>query len=84
MADWGEAELYALYERLEKPLYNVLYRTVWEREEAHDLVQETFARLWAMRARVREETVEPLAYRIGLNLARSWQRKRRSFNASSG
>lgn len=66
-----------LYERLEKPLYCVLYRSVWDREEAHELVQETFLRLWAMREKVRMETVEPLAYRIGTNLASNRRRSRR-------
>ena len=67
----------ALYERLERPLYNVLYRWVWDPEEALDLVQETFMRLWAMRDRVRTETVEPLAYRIGTNLAANRRRRRK-------
>ncbi len=63
-----------LYVRLERPLYNVVYRWVWDPEEAQDLVQETFVRLWSMRERVRMETVEPLAYRIGLNLAANRRR----------
>ncbi len=66
-----------LYSRLEKPLYNVLYRWVWNREDARDLVQETFVRLWRMRQRVKLETVEPLAYRIALNLARNRRRYRK-------
>ena len=77
MGSWGQADLEALYARLEKPLYNVVYRTIWDREEAHDIVQESFVRLWAMRRRVDPESVEPLAYRIGLNLARSVRRKRK-------
>jgi RNA polymerase sigma-70 factor (ECF subfamily) len=77
MDSWGQAELEALYTRLEKPLYNVVYRTIWDREEAHDVVQEAFVRLWAMRRRIDRESVEPLAYRIALNLARSLRRKRR-------
>lgn len=77
MAEFRQSDLEALYRRLEKPLYNVVYRTVWDREEAHDLVQEAFARLWSMRARVDPATVEPLVYRIALNGARSWNRKRR-------
>ncbi len=69
--------LEGLYERLEKPLYNVLYRWVWDAEEAHELVQETFLRLWLMRERVRLETVKPLAYRIGVNLAANRRRARK-------
>lgn len=77
MGVWGKVELEALYGRLEKPLYNVVYRLVWDREEARDLVQEAFVRLWAMRRRVRTEGAEPLAYRIAVNLARSRNRRAR-------
>ncbi len=71
MRSFGEPELEALYARLEKPLYNVLYRRVWSREEARDLVQETFVKLWRMRRRIVPDTVEPLVYKIAINLARS-------------
>jgi len=73
----NETDLETLYSRLEKPLYNVVYRWVWDREEARDLVQEAFARLWRMRRRVETKTVEPLVYRIALNLARSRARHRK-------
>ncbi len=69
-----------LYAELEKPVYNVVYRWVWDREEARELVQEAFVRLWRMRARVSPETVRPLIFRIALNLAanrRRWRRLRR-------
>ena len=72
-----EGSLERLYTELEKPLYNVVFRWVWQREEARDIVQEAFVRLWRMRARVELETVRPLVYRIALNLAarrRRWRR----------
>lgn len=72
-----ETELERLYARLEKPVYNVVYRWVWDREEARDLMQEAFVRLWRMRRRVVADTLEPLVYRIALNLARSKLRRRR-------
>lgn len=68
------AALEALYLRLERPLFNVVFRWVWNAEEARDLVQEAFVRLWNMRERVEIETVEPLAYRIALNLAANRRR----------
>jgi RNA polymerase sigma-70 factor (ECF subfamily) len=71
------ATLEDVYLRLEKPVYNVVYRSVWDREQARELVQETFLRLWAMRDRVRVETVEPLIYRIATNLAANRRRRRR-------
>jgi len=66
-----------LYMRLEKPLYNVVFRWVWNREEAQDLVQEAFVRLWRMHDRVRLETVEPLIFRIALNLAANRRRAKK-------
>lgn len=60
-----------LYTELEKPLYNVVFRYVWDRNEAQDLVQEAFIKLWKIRDKVEMDTVRPLIYRICLNLASS-------------
>jgi RNA polymerase sigma-70 factor, ECF subfamily len=68
------AHLERLYVRLERPVYNVVFRWVWSAEEAADVVQDAFVRLWAARARVRPETVEPLLWRTALNLARNRRR----------
>ena len=72
-----DAEIERLYLRLEKPLFNVVYRWLWQAEEAHDLVQEAFVRLVRMRDRIEPATVEALVYRIALNLARNRRRARR-------
>ena len=77
MAGLDQPTLEALYERLETSLYNVVYRWVWDPEEARDLVQEAFLRLWGARERVVLATVEPLAYRIAVNLASNRRRQRR-------
>ena len=71
------AELEALYTRLEKPMYNVVYRWLWDTEEARDVVQEAFCRLWRARDRVDLATVEPFVYKIALNLASNRRRSRR-------
>lgn len=66
-----------LFLALEVRLTNVVYRWVWSRDDARDLVQEAFVRLWQMRERVDWERAEPLVYRIALNLAsnrRRWHR----------
>lgn len=79
VAGLERAAIEALYLRLERPIYNVALRSVWSEEEAADVVHEAFVRLWAMRARVRPETVEPLLWRIALNLCakrRRWRRIR--------
>ena len=70
-------EIEELYEQLEKPVYNVIYRWVWDSEEARDIVQETFIRLWRIRHKVIPETVQPLIYRIALNLAANRRRSKR-------
>jgi len=67
----------ALYARLERPLYNVVLRRLWQVQDSHEVVQEAFVRLWDMRHRVRMETVEPLVWRMALNLARNRARRRR-------
>jgi RNA polymerase sigma-70 factor (ECF subfamily) len=72
-----ETALLHLYERLERSLYNVVYRFLWTPEDSQEIVQEAFLRLWRMRARVRMDSVEPLVYRIAINLARSGLRRRR-------
>jgi RNA polymerase sigma-70 factor (ECF subfamily) len=70
-------ELEALYARLEKPLYNVVYRWVWDADEARDVTQEAFMKLWQARARVDLSTVEPLLFRSALNLAANRRRARK-------
>jgi hypothetical protein len=50
-----QEEIEELYRALEKPMYNVVYRWLWDPEEARDVVQETFLRLW--RAWAGERTV---------------------------
>ncbi len=72
-----QASLEQLFLRLEKPVYNVVYRWLWQPQDAREVVQEAFVRLWRMRDRVRMETVEPLLYRIALNLASKKRRSRR-------
>jgi RNA polymerase sigma-70 factor (ECF subfamily) len=76
-APFDDRALERLYQQLERSLYNVVYRWVWDREEARELVQEAFVRLWRMRARVSAETVRPLIFRIALNLAANRRRWRR-------
>jgi RNA polymerase sigma-70 factor (ECF subfamily) len=68
--------LEALYVRLERPVYNVVYRWTWEPEVARELTQDTFVRLWGMRDRVRVETVEALVFQIAVNLVRRRRRWR--------
>jgi len=72
-----QAELEQLYARLEKPMYNVAFRWMWDADEAQDAVQEAFVRLWRMGDRVQPATSEPLVYRILMNLINSRLRQKR-------
>ncbi len=69
MASMREEDLEQLYARLETPVCNVVFRWVWSMDEAQDVVQDAFVRLWRMRARVDMDTVETMIYNIALNLA---------------
>lgn len=79
MPDEGLArrDFEALYVKLEKPVFNVVYRWLWNTEEARDVTQEAFLKLWNARARIRPETVEPLVFQSALNLASNRLRVRK-------
>lgn len=76
MGEINRAELEALYARLEKRIFNVVYRWLWDVQEAQDVTQEAFLKLWKMRERIHPSTVEPLAFRIAVNLASNRRRAR--------
>jgi RNA polymerase sigma-70 factor (ECF subfamily) len=63
--------LYACYQRLEKPLYNVLFRQLWQREDCQDLIHDTFMRVWERQAGVHEDTLDALVWTTALNLAKN-------------
>jgi RNA polymerase sigma-70 factor (ECF subfamily) len=69
-----ERALGQLYVKLEKPMYNVVYRWLWNASDAEEVTQEAFLRVWKMRERVDMATVEPLLYRTALNLASNRRR----------
>ncbi len=66
-----------LYLDLEKPLYNTVYRWVWQEDEAMDLVQEAFVKLWASREKVRPNDAKAYVFRIAQNLAANRLRARK-------
>lgn len=74
-AAFDRPALERLYAEVERPLFNVVYRWLWQRDDAAEVVQEAFLRLWAMRGRVDPTTARPLVYRIALNLAASRRRR---------
>lgn len=73
----NEGGLCACYQRLERPLFNVLYRMLWNRDECQDLMQDAFLRIWQRRDSVDVSRVDALVWVSALNLARNrlrWQR----------
>lgn len=72
---YSEAELEALYLRLEKPLYNFALRWVWNPGQAEEIVQEAFLRLWRHREQIEPATVKALMYKTVQNLALNERRK---------
>ena len=65
------------YRRLEGPLYNVVYRWVWDSTESQDIVQEAFLRCWRVRESIRADTFKALVFRTALNLASNHRRRKR-------
>ncbi len=72
-----EDALYASYRRLERPLYNVLYRQLWQAEDCQDVIHDAYVRVWERRAGVDEATLDALVWTTALNLARNRLRWRR-------
>lgn len=69
-------ELTACYRRLEKPVYNVLYRHLWDSHMAMDVLHEAFMRVWRKRRRVDPEGLDALLWTTALNLTRNELRRR--------
>jgi RNA polymerase sigma-70 factor (ECF subfamily) len=66
-----EDALYASYRRLERPLFNVLYRQLWQREDCQDVIHDAYLRVWARRGTVDAATLDALVWTTALNLARN-------------
>ncbi|HEX7813696.1 sigma-70 family RNA polymerase sigma factor [Dyella sp.] len=66
-----EEALYASYRRLERSLYNVLYRQLWQAQDCQDLIHDAFMRVWERRDKVDEATLDALVWTSALNLARN-------------
>lgn len=76
MSQLPQTEIERLYLKFEKPLYNFVYRWVWHAQDSHEIVQDTFVRLWQHRENLDETTIQALIYKIALNLARNHHRKK--------
>jgi RNA polymerase sigma-70 factor (ECF subfamily) len=77
MSGVDDASWVELYRALEKPLYNVVYRWLWDRMESQDVVQEAFLRCWGARDRIRAEGFKAFVFRTALNLAANRRRRKK-------
>jgi RNA polymerase sigma-70 factor (ECF subfamily) len=78
--------LEALYVAHERGLYNAAYRYVWNADDARDVVQDGFVRLWRKRDSLDWDRAAGLAYAIVLGLAKNRRRAvaiRRAFGLSA-
>lgn len=78
-----EDALYASYQRLERPLYNVLYRQLWQAQDCQDVMQDAYMRVWEHRRRIDEATLDAWVWTTALNLARNRLRWRRLWRPAS-
>lgn len=72
-----EEALYVSYRRLERPLYNVLYRLLWQAQDCQDVLHDACLRVWERRATVDEATLDALIWTTALNLAKNRLRWRK-------
>src|SRR5688500_17623105 len=77
MTSVDKAQWIYVYRRLEKPLYNVVYRVIWDATESQDVVQETFLRCWRRKDDIRADGFKALLFRTALNLASNRRRSTR-------
>jgi RNA polymerase sigma-70 factor (ECF subfamily) len=77
MASVDKAQWVDVYRRLEKPLYNVVYRVIFDATESQDVVQEAFLRCWRRKEDIRAEGFKALLFRTALNLASNRRRHAR-------
>ena len=74
------SEIEACYVRVERGLFNVLYRMLWDAAACQDVMHDAFLRLWSRREQLHSAQVDALAYATALNLARNrlrWEKLRR-------
>ncbi|HEU4618067.1 MAG TPA: sigma-70 family RNA polymerase sigma factor [Gammaproteobacteria bacterium] len=72
-----EAQWIEYYEALEKPLFNVVYRWLWDAAESQDVVQDAFLKCWKIRQRIRADGFKPLVFRTALRLASNRRRRKK-------
>ena len=72
-----ESQWIEYYRSLEKPLFNVVYRWLWDPAESQDVVQEAFLRCWKIRDRIDPDGFKALVFRTALRLASNQRRRKK-------
>ncbi|HJR19840.1 MAG TPA: RNA polymerase sigma factor [Actinomycetota bacterium] len=74
----GDPEAFeSLLERTHKAVYGLVYRLVGNHEDAADVMQETYLRIWrSLRSYRGEAAFETWAYRIAANAAMTYLKRR--------
>jgi RNA polymerase sigma-70 factor (ECF subfamily) len=72
-----ETDLVASYRRVEQPLFNALYRMLWNVQDCQDTIHDAYLRMWNRRVGVDAGRIDALAWTTALNLARNALRWRR-------
>jgi RNA polymerase sigma-70 factor (ECF subfamily) len=67
----SQASFEAAYRRLERALFNYLYRWVWDSGVCEDLIHDAFERIWKKRRRIDAEKLDALIWTTVINLARN-------------
>jgi RNA polymerase sigma-70 factor (ECF subfamily) len=82
----GDQESFnVLVDRWERPLYNFTYRFLGQREEARDVCQETFLRVYRRANRFRDGArFSTWLYQIALNLCRDIARRKKRWGRILG
>jgi len=79
-----ERAMEKIYEHYKRPLFNLAYRTTFDRLAAEDLLQDIFVKIFSHLGEVdRDETFVAWMYRIALNTCYSYLRSRRSRDGHS-
>ncbi len=74
--DGDQGGFHALMTRYERPVFRVIWKMVRNDEDARDLMQETFLRLWKNADKIRDDVdLHPWLFRTGTNLAIDHLRK---------
>ncbi len=79
----NENQLETLIKRYLKPIYSFAYRFIGDRQEAEDITQETFVKVWKnLKKFDRKKKFKTWIFAIAKNTCLDWQKKKRTIPLS--